>query len=70
MDDKDITNVMIPLKEIVSLSSSMQTNEVTKFCLDKNLTKYPVFDGKQKITGIFNIKSLIPPLLRGGRTVN
>jgi len=57
-----VRQVMVPLEKIVSVGARTPMTEVLMLCLEKNLTRLPVWveiSGQKKITGITSIKTLL-----------
>ncbi|WNE41697.1 MAG: Inosine-5'-monophosphate dehydrogenase [Mycoplasmataceae bacterium] len=64
LDDDDVRSVLIPIESVVHLKTSMSLDDIKNIYLDKNLSKYLVFEKENnKLLGVLNVKSLFFSLL-------
>src|SRR6202012_5277882 len=64
LDDDDVKSVLIPIESAVCLNTSMNLDDIKSIYLDKNLSKYLVFEKEtNNLLGVLNVKSLFFSLL-------
>ena len=46
--EKLAKNIMVPMEEVVSVSSSVSTEELVKLLKESNYSRLPVYEGKKE----------------------